>query len=340
MLFGDHRVVELILLVVEFDDRAGQRRAFLDAQALAHRAGDDVAAHDFQRNDLDFADQLLAQVQTLDEVVGHADAVQARHDELADLVVHHALAFENGLLLRVEGGGVVLEILDQGAGLGSFVKDLGLAFVNLLALAVHGPVPAYGRPPETKIARPYVEGEDPVLAARFGIVRAVNLVRGLLSRRRPSIQMRWPAAHSLGTGCPCDGSQVAFAGGRSIDGACPDVSGVDGALLSEMTTFDDREKAFEAKYALDQEQEFKAIARRNRMLGLWAAEKMGLSSESADQYAAAVVRADFEQPGDEDVFRKVAGDFKASGLSVSEGEIRSKIDELASIAREQIRAGE
>lgn len=128
--------------------------------------------------------------------------------------------------------------------------------------------------------------------------------------------------------------------GRSIDGACPDVSGVDGALLSEMTTFDDREKAFEAKYALDQEQEFKAIARRNRMLGLWAAEKMGLSSESADQYAAAVVRADFEQPGDEDVFRKVAGDFKASGLSVSEGEIRSKIDELASIAREQIRAGE
>ncbi|MEW6537208.1 MULTISPECIES: DUF1476 domain-containing protein [Brevundimonas] len=107
-----------------------------------------------------------------------------------------------------------------------------------------------------------------------------------------------------------------------------------------MTTFDDREKAFEAKFALDQEQEFKAIARRNRMLGLWAAEKMGLSSESADQYAAAVVRADFEQPGDEDVFRKVAGDFKASGLSVSEGEIRSKIDELASIAREQIRAGE
>ena len=107
-----------------------------------------------------------------------------------------------------------------------------------------------------------------------------------------------------------------------------------------MTTFDDREKAFEAKYALDQEQEFKAIARRNRMLGLWAAEKMGLSSESADQYAAAVVRADFEQPGDEDVFRKVAGDFKASGLSVSEGEIRSKIDELASIAREGIRARE
>ena len=111
-------------------------------------------------------------------------------------------------------------------------------------------------------------------------------------------------------------------------------------MLSEMTTFDDREKGFEAKYALDQEQEFKAVARRNKSLGLWAAEKMGLSTESAEQYAAAVVRADFEQPGEEDVFRKVAGDFKGSGLTVSEGEIRSKMDELMSIAREQIRAGE
>nr|WP_315052895.1 DUF1476 domain-containing protein [uncultured Brevundimonas sp.] len=107
-----------------------------------------------------------------------------------------------------------------------------------------------------------------------------------------------------------------------------------------MTTFDDREKGFEAKYALDQEQEFKAVARRNKSLGLWAADKMGLSPESAEQYASAVVRADFEQPGEEDVFRKVAGDFKGSGLTVSEGEIRSKMDELMSIAREQIRAGE
>lgn len=106
-----------------------------------------------------------------------------------------------------------------------------------------------------------------------------------------------------------------------------------------MTTFDDREKGFESKYALDQEQEFKATARRNKLLGLWAAEKMGLSSESADQYAAAVVRADFEQPGDEDVFRKVAGDFKGAGLTVSDSELRSKMDELGSIAREQIRSG-
>ena len=107
-----------------------------------------------------------------------------------------------------------------------------------------------------------------------------------------------------------------------------------------MTTFDEREKGFESKFALDQEQEFKAMARRNKLLGQWAAEKMGLNAESADQYASAVVRADFEQPGEEDVFRKIAGDFKASSLTVSEGEIRSKMDELASIARDQIRTGE
>jgi hypothetical protein len=107
-----------------------------------------------------------------------------------------------------------------------------------------------------------------------------------------------------------------------------------------MTTFDDREKGFESKYALDQEQEFKAVARRNKLLGLWAAGKMGLSSDSADQYAAAVVRADFEQPGEEDVYRKIAQDFEGAGLTVSEGEIRRKMDELASVAREQIRNGE
>jgi hypothetical protein len=107
-----------------------------------------------------------------------------------------------------------------------------------------------------------------------------------------------------------------------------------------MTTFNDREKGFESKFALDQEQEFKAMARRNKLLGLWAAEKMGLSPESAEDYAKAVVRADFEQPGEEDVFRKLDQDFKGSGISVSEGEIRSKMDELASVARDQIRAGE
>jgi hypothetical protein len=107
-----------------------------------------------------------------------------------------------------------------------------------------------------------------------------------------------------------------------------------------MTTFDDREKGFESKYALDQEQEFKAVARRNKLLGLWAAEKMGLSAESAEEYGRAIVRADFEQPGEEDGYRNIAQDLEGAGLTVSEGEIRRKMDELASVAREQIRAGE
>ena len=106
-----------------------------------------------------------------------------------------------------------------------------------------------------------------------------------------------------------------------------------------MTTFDDREKGFEGKFALDQAQEFRAVARRNRLFGMWAAEKMGLSDDGAEEYAKAVVRADFEQPGDEDVFRKVAGDLKGSGLTLSDSEIRSKMDELLSHAREQIREG-
>jgi len=141
VLFGHHRVVQLIFLVVEFDDRTGQGRALFLTQALGQRAGDDVAADHFQRNDLDFADQLLAQVQALDEVVGHADRVQARHDEFADAVVDDALALKRRLLLGVEGGRVVLEVLDQRAGLRSLVQDLGLALVELLALGVHHRVP-------------------------------------------------------------------------------------------------------------------------------------------------------------------------------------------------------
>jgi hypothetical protein len=103
-----------------------------------------------------------------------------------------------------------------------------------------------------------------------------------------------------------------------------------------MTTFDDREKGFERKFAHDQEQEFKVVARRNRLLGEWAAGVMGL--ESVDDYAKVVVRADFEQPGDEDVFRKVFGDLKGAGAKVSEGEVRNKMNELLAVARGQLDA--
>ena len=105
-----------------------------------------------------------------------------------------------------------------------------------------------------------------------------------------------------------------------------------------MTTFDDRERGFEKKYALDQEQEFKAGARRNRLLGEWAAELMGLNDKA--DYAKAVVKSDFEQPGDEDVLRKVYGDLNASGVDITEGAVRRKMDELLGAAREQVRNGE
>jgi hypothetical protein len=104
-----------------------------------------------------------------------------------------------------------------------------------------------------------------------------------------------------------------------------------------MTTFDEREHGFEKKFALDAEQEFKAAARRNRLLGEWAAELMGL--ESPGDYAKAVVKADFEQPGDEDVLRKVFGDLKSAGVTIGEGDVRRKMDELLAQARDQIKNG-
>ncbi|MGF1549015.1 MAG: DUF1476 domain-containing protein [Sphingomonadaceae bacterium] len=103
-----------------------------------------------------------------------------------------------------------------------------------------------------------------------------------------------------------------------------------------MTTFDDREKAFEAQYARDQEMQFKIIARRNRLLGLWAAEKMDLTREEAEAYARDVVRADFEEAGDEDVVRKLLGDFAAAGVDVEDSEIRAEIEAKTVEARRQM----
>jgi hypothetical protein len=106
-----------------------------------------------------------------------------------------------------------------------------------------------------------------------------------------------------------------------------------------MTTFDDRERGFEAKFAHDQELEFKTAARRNRLLGLWAAELMGLQKKHLEDYAKAVVKSDFEQPGDEDVLRKVFEDLKGAGVQATEGDVRMKMDELMAVAREQLKAG-
>jgi hypothetical protein len=106
-----------------------------------------------------------------------------------------------------------------------------------------------------------------------------------------------------------------------------------------MTTFDEREQGYEAKFAHDQELEFKTGARRNRLLGLWAGELMGLQKQHLEDYARAVVKSDFEQPGDEDVLRKVFEDLKGSGVAVGERDVRLKMDELMALAREQIKAG-
>ncbi len=103
-----------------------------------------------------------------------------------------------------------------------------------------------------------------------------------------------------------------------------------------MTTFDEREKAFEAKYKHDQDLRFKVIARRNRLLGLWAAGKMGLSGEAAETYARSVVAADFEKPGDQDVVDKVVVDLGAKGVTVDAHQVAREIERLAAIAKEQL----
>ena len=104
-----------------------------------------------------------------------------------------------------------------------------------------------------------------------------------------------------------------------------------------MTTFDKREEGFEKKFALDEEQKFKAEARRNKLLGLWVAEKLGLSGEAAAAYAKEVVAAEFEQTGD--VALKVNADLAAKGVAVSEHQLQAKMDELMAQAVVQVKAG-
>jgi hypothetical protein len=106
-----------------------------------------------------------------------------------------------------------------------------------------------------------------------------------------------------------------------------------------MTTFDKREEGFEKKFALDEEQKFKAHARRNRLLGLWAAEKLGISGDAAAAYAREVVAAAFEAGGDADVLRKVMGDLSAKGIDIPEDEVRAQMTELLVQAILQVKAG-
>lgn len=104
-----------------------------------------------------------------------------------------------------------------------------------------------------------------------------------------------------------------------------------------MTTFENREKAYEGKFARDEEARFKATVRRNKLLGLWAAEKLGLTGEKATEYAASVVRADFELPGDEDVVAKLRADFDAAGVAQSDHQIQRALSDFMAVAVEQMR---
>lgn len=104
-----------------------------------------------------------------------------------------------------------------------------------------------------------------------------------------------------------------------------------------MTTFDKREDAFEKKFAHDEELLFKATARRNKLLGLWVAEKIGLTGDKAAEYAKTVVEADFQEAGDDDVVRKVLADLKAAGVEQSDHQVRRTMDELMAKAVDQVK---
>ena len=106
-----------------------------------------------------------------------------------------------------------------------------------------------------------------------------------------------------------------------------------------MTTFDKREEGFEKKYALDEEQKFKAEARRNRLLGLWVASKLGMSGDVANAYAKEVVAAEFGAGGNADVVRMVMADLGAKGVALTEQQLRVKMDELMAQAIAQVKAG-
>lgn len=103
-----------------------------------------------------------------------------------------------------------------------------------------------------------------------------------------------------------------------------------------MTDFNDREKGEERKFAMDEDMAFRVAARRNRLLGRWAAEQMGLTAEETDSYAREVIQADFEEAGDGDVIRKILGDLTAAGVDIDETGVRAALDDKAVEARRQL----
>ncbi|CAK0766403.1 DUF1476 family protein [uncultured Gammaproteobacteria bacterium] len=107
-----------------------------------------------------------------------------------------------------------------------------------------------------------------------------------------------------------------------------------------MKTFDDREQAFENRFKYDEDQKFKVLSRRARLVGLWAAEKLGITGDAAEEYALTVVHADLEEPGYQDIIRKFRADFDAKGVDVSDHRIERELERQLEIARQQVATGE
>src|SRR6478735_6791800 len=140
VLFGHHGIVQRVVLVIEFDDRARKLRAFVDAEAGGKRTRRHISHHHLEGDDLDFADQLLAHVETADEMGRDADIVQILENILRNPVVQYAFSVDHFMLLGIEGGRIILEVLDERTWLRTFIEDLRLALINAAA-TIHRRVP-------------------------------------------------------------------------------------------------------------------------------------------------------------------------------------------------------
>src|SRR5579872_569145 len=186
VLFRDHGIVELIVLVVELDDRARQLRTLLDAEPLRQRAGRDIAHHHFQRHNLHFTNQLLAHVEAADEMGRHPDVVEVLKQVLRNPVVEDALALDHLVFLGIERGRIVLEVLDQGSGLRAFIQDLGLAFINAASTA-HWDVPCFVEIHEFGVLR-----MTRVYDHDGAAVKAWNLDKPSETEQEPSLSATYP----------------------------------------------------------------------------------------------------------------------------------------------------
>ena len=194
VLFRHHGVVELVVLVIELDDRARQLGALLDAEALRQRARGDVPHHHFQRHDLDLANQLLAHVEAADEMGRHPDVVEVLKQVLRNPVVEDALALDHLVFLGIERGRVVLEVLDQGSRLRTFIQDLGLAFINAASTA-HWDVPCFVEIHEIGVLRMtrVCDHDGAAVKARFQYRTAT----GNRTRTSPDGNLSdWPIQHN------------------------------------------------------------------------------------------------------------------------------------------------